>query len=48
MKNLKYLVLSIISSKCKNEDEKIFNKKQPIEILKTLGVTNNIEESYKT
>ena len=41
LKNLKYrnslkktLVLSIICSKCKNEDEKIFKEEEPIEILK--------------
>ena len=32
----KTLVLSIICSKCKNEDEKIF-KEESIEILKILG-----------
>ena len=32
----KTLVLSIICSKCKNEDGKIFKGEEPIEILKTL------------
>ena len=32
----KILVLSIICSKCKNEDEKLFNKEESIEILKIL------------
>ena len=38
----KTLVLSIICSMCKNEDEKISN-----EILKYLGLINNIEEYQK-
>ena len=37
----KTLVLSIICSKCKNEDEK---EEESIEILKILGLINNIEE----
>ena len=37
----KTLVLSIICSKCKNEDEKIF-KEESIEILKILGFIQNI------
>ena len=37
----KTLVLSIISSKCKNEDEKLF-KEEPIEILKILRLIENI------
>ena len=37
----KTLVLSIICSKCKNEDEKIF-KEDSIEILKILGLIENI------
>ena len=43
----KTLVLYIICSKCKNEDEKIFKKDESIEILKTLGLINNIEEYQK-
>ena len=34
----KTLVLSIISSKCKNEDEKIFKENESIEVLKILGL----------
>ena len=37
----KTLALSIIYSKCKNEDEKMF-KEESIEILKIHGLTNNI------
>ena len=54
MKNLKILcllektlVLSIICSKCKNEDEKIFKEKESIKTLKILGSVNNIEEYEK-
>ena len=36
------LVLSIICSKCKNEDEKIFKEEEPIEILNILGLYKNI------
>ena len=36
------LVVSIICSKCKNEDEKIFKKEESIEILKILGLIENI------
>ena len=36
------LVLSIICSKCKNEDEKIFKEEDSIEILKVLGFIENI------
>ena len=43
----KILVLSIICSKCKNEDEKIFKEEESIEILKILGLINNIEEYQK-
>ena len=39
----KALALSIICSKCKNEDEKIFNKKESIEILKILRLIENIQ-----
>ena len=38
----KTLVLSIICSKCKNEDEKLFKKEKSIEILKILGLIENI------
>ena len=38
----KTLVLSIICSKCKNEDEKIFKEKESIEILTVLRLTENI------
>ena len=38
----KTLVLSVISSKCKNEDEKIFKEEDSIEILKILGLIENI------
>ena len=43
----KTLVLSIICSKCKNEDEKIFKEEESIEILKILGLISNIEEYQK-
>ena len=39
----KILVLSIICSKCKNEDEKIFAE-ESIEISKILGLINKIKE----
>ena len=38
----KTLVLSIISSKCKNEDEKIFAEEELIEILKIIVLIKNI------
>ena len=38
----KTFVLSIICSKCKNEDEKIFKEEGSIEILKFLGLIENI------
>ena len=38
----KTLVLSIICSKCKNEDEELFKEEEPIEILKILGLIENI------
>ena len=44
----KTLVLSIICSKCKNEDEKIFKEEESIEILKILGLTTSIEQYRKT
>ena len=40
----KTLALSIICSKCKNKDEKIFKKEEVIELLKILGLINNIEK----
>ena len=50
LKNLKYytsekktLVLSIIGSKCKNKDEKLFKEEELIGILKILGLIENIE-----
>ena len=41
------VVLSIICSKCKNEDEKIFKKEESIEIRKILGLIENIYLLYK-
>ena len=38
----KALVLSIIYSKCKNEDKKLFKEEEWIEILKILGLIKNI------
>ena len=38
----KTLVLSIICSKCKNDDEKIFKEEESIKILKVLGLIENI------
>ena len=38
----KTLVLSIICSKCKNEDEKIFKEEESIEILNITGLFKNI------
>ena len=43
----KTFVLSVICSKCKNEDEKIFKEEESIEILKILGFINNIEVYQK-
>ena len=40
----KKLFPSIICSKCKNEDEQIFNEKEWIEISNILGLINNTEE----
>ena len=49
LKNLKYptsfeekLVLYIIYSKCKNEDEKLSREEESIDILKILSSTENI------
>ena len=44
----KTLVLSIICSNCKNEDEKIFKEEESIEILQILGLINNIEKYQNT
>ena len=38
----KTLVFSIFCSKCKNKDEKIFKEKDSTEILKNLGLIENI------
>ena len=38
----KTLALSIICSKCKNEDEKLFKEEESIETLKILGLIENI------
>ena len=38
----KALVLSVICSKCKNEDGKILKEKESFEILKILGLIENI------
>ena len=38
----KTLVLSIICSKCKNEDEKLFKEEESIDILKIIGLIENI------
>ena len=38
----KTLVVSIICSKCKNEDEKIFKGEESIEILKIIALIENI------
>ena len=35
-------LLSIICSKCKNEDEKIFKEEYSINILKIIGLIENI------
>ena len=48
IENLKYLldkkklVLSIICSKCKNEDGKLFKEEESMEILKVFGSIKNI------
>ena len=36
------LVLSIICSKCENKDEKLFKEEELSEILKVLGLIENI------
>ena len=38
----KTLLLSIICSKYKNEDEKLFKEEKSLEILKILGLIENI------
>ena len=38
----KTLVLSIICSKCKNENEKLFKEEESTETLKILGLIENI------
>ena len=38
----KTLVLSVICSKCKNENAKLFKEEESIEILKNLGLIENI------
>ena len=38
----KTLVLPIICSKCKNEDEKLLKEEEVTEILKILGLIENI------
>ena len=48
IENLKYLldkkklVLSIICSKCKNEDGKLFKGEESIEIIKVIGLIENV------
>ena len=39
---LEKTVLSMICSKCKHEDEKIFKEEESIEILKIIGLFKNI------
>ena len=41
------VLLSIILSKCKNKDQKIFKEEYLIDVLKVLGLINNIEEYQK-
>ena len=40
----KTLVLSIICHKCKNENEKIFEEEESIEIIKIFCLIKNIEK----
>ena len=53
LKKLKYYIfkkalnLSIVSSKCGHEYQKIFKGEELIEILKNLGSITNIEEYQK-
>ena len=43
----KTLSLSIVYSKCGHEYKTIFKEEESIEILKMLGLSNNIEECQK-
>ena len=43
----KTLILSIVYSKCGLEYKKIFKEEESIEVLKILGLINNIEEYQK-
>ena len=43
----KLLSLSIVYSKCSHEYKKVFKEEESIEILKILGLINNIEEYQK-
>ena len=54
LKKLKYhtlkkktLGLSNVYSKCGHEHEKIFKEKESLEILKILGLINNVKEYQK-
>ena len=38
----KILVLEVICSTCKNEDKKLFKEEESIEVLKNLGLVENI------
>ena len=38
----KKIVFSVIFSKCNNKDEKMFKEEESLEILKTIGLTENI------
>ena len=40
----KTLVHSIICNKCDSQEEKLFKEEEAIEILKILGIIDNIEE----
>ena len=42
----KTLVLSIICSKSKNEDEKIFKEEELIKIFKVLGLVESIQLDF--
>ena len=42
----KTFLLSSICNKCRSEDEKIFMEQVSINILKMIGLTNNIEEYH--
>ena len=43
----KTLALSIIFSKCKQEDEKLFKEEESTETLKVLGLIENIYNYFK-